>query len=228
LILAILTNTDSVSIANRYLRYRCRACDQHPSSPADLFKCSQAECQVCLNLSLKFFPLYSKCSLQFHEYSQSRKWITTTLANLEASGDCNYRNIVFGAIEHSCKRKEWGNSPSFEELSARRVSKVEIVLRPNFTVELVIAKGLPSELHLEVYTEPSKHPELGFIPQFAKSVEKTCLPYQDLYAVYVRLPISHCTLQSSTVQTSLTQGLLAVTLYIMVAKSLLSHNYQLV
>jgi hypothetical protein len=169
--------------------YTSTSCDdQHPSSPIDLFKCSQAECQVCLNLSWKCFPLYSKCSPQFHEYSKSRKWITTTLANLKASENCNYCNIVFGAIKQACKRKEGGNSPLFEELSSRRISKVEIALRPNFTVELVIDKSLPSELHLEVYKESSKHSEFSFIPEFAKSAEKMRL-YQNLYAIYNRPPI---------------------------------------
>jgi hypothetical protein len=161
--------------------YTSTSCDdQHPSSPADLFKCSQAECQVCLNLSWKYFPLYSKCSPQFHEYSKLRKRITTTLAKLKASENCNYCNIVFGAIKQGCKRKVGGNSPSFEELLPGRVCKVEIVLRRKFTIELVIAKGLPSELHLEVYTVSSKHPEFSFIPQFAKSAEKMHLPYQIL------------------------------------------------
>lgn len=108
---------------------------------------------------LEIFPLDS---VYFNRYSNSQRRITTTLANLEASGSCKYCNITVAAIKQACKRIGEGNTRCSEELPVESVSKVEIAVRRDFSIELVIARGSPSEFHLELYTESSKCPELSF------------------------------------------------------------------
>ncbi|KAH8679554.1 heterokaryon incompatibility protein-domain-containing protein [Tricladium varicosporioides] len=144
--------------------YTSTTCDnRHPSSPGDLFNCSQAECQVCLDLSWTYFPMY------FPQYDgllkkpspmdEAFRSVKTTLANLEASGSCDCCRIILKAIKQACEWVQGGYPAPFRALSARRV---EVIIRikanehkTNSTVELIIAKDLLSEFHLELYTEPN-------------------------------------------------------------------------
>jgi hypothetical protein len=130
-----------------------------------LVNCTQARCQVCLDLNWGNFPDFVDDDDPSVNYRT--RHILTSLCNLKANrSSCVACNLLYSGIELAGRRliepsKQTPSPLCYPDTGVDIPTEIEVLLRPNFTVviwalDLSARSPEPEFPSVEFYTEPKK------------------------------------------------------------------------